>query len=82
LKEKILAARRAKIKTVIIPHLNKNDLAELPKNLREFMEIVPVEEVKQVLSIALVLTSHRERDSHKKIPISSRHNVRPNLARH
>jgi len=77
LKEKILAARRAKIKKVIIPHLNKKDLEDLPKNLDQFMEIVPVEEVKQVLDIALVLTSRRERHSHKKIPISRRNNVSP-----
>ena len=73
----ILAARRAKIKKVIIPHLNKKDLEDLPKNLDQFMEIVPVEEVKQVLDIALVLTSRRERHSHKKIPISRRKNVSP-----
>jgi ATP-dependent Lon protease len=54
LKEKILAARRAKIRTVIIPQLNRKDLDELPKNLRDAMEIVPVDEVKQVLNLALV----------------------------
>jgi len=54
LKEKVLAARRAKIRTVVIPMLNQKDLDELPKNLREVMEIVPVDEVKQVLNIALV----------------------------
>jgi len=54
LKEKVLAARRAKIRTVVIPMLNQKDLDELPKNLREAMEIVPVDEVKQVLNIALV----------------------------
>ena len=54
LKEKVLAARRAKIRTVVIPMLNQKDLDELPKNLLEVMEIVPVDEVKQVLNIALV----------------------------
>src|SRR5262249_39330963 len=54
LKEKVLAARRAKIRTVIIPQLNEKDLHELPKNLRDAMEIVPVDEVKQVLNLALV----------------------------
>jgi ATP-dependent Lon protease len=74
LKEKILAARRAKIKTVIIPHLNKKDLDELPKNLSEVMEILPVEEVKQVLSIALVQT--------RPIRLLRRNDVAPSLPRH
>jgi ATP-dependent Lon protease len=74
LKEKILAARRAKIKTVIIPHLNKKDLDELPKNLSQVMEIIPVEEVKQVLSIALVQT--------RQIRVLSRNDTAPSLPRH
>ncbi len=53
LKEKLLAAKRARIKKVIIPQLNVKDLDELPKNLRETLEIIPVEEVTQVLEIAL-----------------------------
>jgi ATP-dependent Lon protease len=53
LKEKILAARRAKIKTVIIPSLNQKDLEDLPKNLAKVMKIVPVEEVREVFDIAL-----------------------------
>ena len=54
LKEKILAARRAKIKRIIIPYLNKKDLDDLPKNLNRTIEIIPVDEVKEVLDIALV----------------------------
>ena len=61
LKEKILAARRAKIKRIIIPHLNKKDLDELPKNLNQTIEIIPVEEVKEVLDIALVPYCPRNR---------------------
>jgi len=61
LKEKILAARRAKIKRIIIPHLNKKDLDELPKNLNQTIEIIPVDEVKEVLDIALVRYSPRSR---------------------
>jgi ATP-dependent Lon protease len=74
LKEKILAARRAKIKTVIIPHLNKKDLDELPKNLSQVMEIIPVEEVKQVLSIALVQT--------RQVRVLRRNDTAPSLPRH
>lgn len=53
LKEKVLAARRAKIRTVIIPSLNQKDLEDLPKNLVKVMKIVPVEEVREVFEIAL-----------------------------
>jgi ATP-dependent Lon protease len=53
LKEKVLAARRAKIKTVIIPALNQKDLEDLPKNLVKVMRIIPVEEVREVFKIAL-----------------------------
>jgi len=65
LKEKILAARRAKIKTVIIPHLNRKDLDEIPKGVRASMQIIPVEEVKQVLSIALSKNSSLPRPPKK-----------------
>jgi ATP-dependent Lon protease len=61
LKEKILAARRAKIKKIIIPHLNKKDLDELPKNLNQSIEIIPVDEVREVLDIALVRYCPRNR---------------------
>ncbi len=53
LKEKILAARRAKIKKVIIPHLNLKDLDELPKDVRSSLQIIPVEDVTQVLKLAI-----------------------------
>jgi ATP-dependent Lon protease len=59
LKEKLLAAKRAKIKKVIIPQLNMKDLDDLPKNLRETLEIIPVEEVTQVFDIALSRLPHR-----------------------
>ena len=53
LKEKILAARRAKIKKVIIPHLNLKDLDELPPDVRSSLQIIPVEDVTQVLKLAI-----------------------------
>jgi ATP-dependent Lon protease len=65
LKEKILAARRAKIKKVIIPHLNRKDLDEIPKSVRASMQIIPVEGVKQVLSIALSRNPSRPLSSKK-----------------
>jgi ATP-dependent Lon protease len=54
LKEKLLAALRGGITTVLIPAENEKDLAELPAAVREALEIVPVSHVDEVLSRALV----------------------------
>jgi len=54
LKEKLLAALRGGIKTVLIPEENRKDLAEIPANILEGLEIVPVSHVDDVLGIALV----------------------------
>lgn len=53
LKEKLLAALRGGIKTVIIPAENEKDLKEVPKNITEGLSIHPVRWIDQVLSIAL-----------------------------
>ncbi len=53
LKEKLLAAHRAGIKTVIIPKDNEKDLVDIPKKVREDIKIMPVENVDQVLKLAL-----------------------------
>jgi len=54
LKEKLLAALRGGIKTVLIPQENEKDLAEIPDNVKEGLEIIPVEHVSEVLKHALV----------------------------
>jgi ATP-dependent Lon protease len=54
LKEKLLAALRGGIKTVLIPEENVKDLAEIPQNIKDELEIVPVSHVDQVLDRALV----------------------------
>jgi ATP-dependent Lon protease len=54
LKEKLLAALRGGIDTVFIPEENVKDLAEIPANIREGLEIVPVRHVDEVLGRALV----------------------------
>jgi len=54
LKEKLLAALRAGIKTVIIPQENEKDLAEIPDNIKGNLEIKPVKWIDEVLQIALV----------------------------
>jgi len=53
LKEKLLAALRGGIKTVLIPQENEKDLKEIPDNVKEGLEIIPVEHVRDVLRIAL-----------------------------
>ncbi|WP_408909373.1 endopeptidase La [Swingsia samuiensis] len=53
LKEKLLAALRAGIKTVLIPKDNEKDLVEIPDNVRHALKIIPVSHVDEVLKIAL-----------------------------
>ena len=54
LKEKLLAALRGGITTVLIPEDNRKDLAEIPKNVLDGLEIIPVSHVDEVLARALV----------------------------
>jgi ATP-dependent Lon protease len=53
LKEKLLAARRGGIKTVLIPQDNVKDLQDIPENVKNQLEIVPVKWIDQVLEYAL-----------------------------
>ncbi len=53
LKEKLLAAKRGLISTVIMPHKNKKDLSEIPEEIQSGLEIIPVQTVEKVLEIAL-----------------------------
>lgn len=54
LKEKLLAALRGGIKTVLIPQENEKDMAEIPDNVKQGMTIIPVSHVSEVLKHALV----------------------------
>ena len=56
LKEKLLAAHRGGIKKVVIPEENRRDLKEIPDNIKEALEIVPVQWIDQVLEEALQYT--------------------------
>ena len=69
LKEKLLAASRAGIKTVIIPKDNEKDLSEIPNNIIKGMKIKPVSIVEEALSIALCnpLIPLKEVESSSKI---------------
>ncbi len=53
LKEKLLAAMRGGIETVLIPKENEKDLADLPRNIKDALKIVPVSHVDEVLTLAL-----------------------------
>ncbi len=54
LKEKMLAAHRAGIRTFLLPKGNAKDLAEIPATVREAMEVIPVERMSEVLALALL----------------------------
>src|SRR5699024_9695411 len=53
LKEKLLAAHRGGIRTVLIPHENVKDLAEIPENVKNRINIQPVRWIEEVLEAAL-----------------------------
>ena len=61
LKEKLLAAQRGGLKTVLIPKDNEKDLAEIPENVKGLLEIVPVSMVDEALSCSLI---------HEPIPVA------------
>jgi ATP-dependent Lon protease len=52
-KEKVLAAKRAGIKTVILPLQNKHDIEDVPEDLRKEMEFIFVDTIDQVIQNAL-----------------------------
>jgi ATP-dependent Lon protease len=53
LKEKLLAAHRGGVKTVLIPEDNVKDLQDIPENVKNNLEIVPVKWIDRVLEVAL-----------------------------
>ena len=64
LKEKVLAAARAGLGTIIMPAANKADLEDLPENVRETMKFIPVETVEEVLKMALQDEPYSEGPTH------------------
>ena len=61
IKEKVLAARRAGIQTVILPAKNRDDLEEIPENARKHLRFHFVEKLDEVLKIALVPAKKRKK---------------------
>lgn len=70
LKEKLLAARRAGIKIVIIPEDNKRDLKEIPENIIKDLDIYCVKWIDEVFDLALVSQPKPKPDTAPKIPSS------------
>ena len=66
LKEKLLAAHRSGIKTVLIPKENEKDLEEMPKNVLEGLKIISCEHVDEVLRVALLRMPKPAKSSAKK----------------
>ena len=60
IREKMLAARRAGIRTAILPAMNEQDLAELPDEVRQDMTFVPVETLEQVIKVAFADDTAKE----------------------
>jgi ATP-dependent Lon protease len=70
LKEKIIAAHRGGIKTVLIPKENEKDLKDIPKVISRSMTIIPVEHMDEVLSHALILDNGSRLFKEVDLPLS------------
>jgi ATP-dependent Lon protease len=69
LKEKLLAAHRGGIETVLIPADNEKDLAEIPKNIKDKLKIVPVKWIDQVFELALQHMPHPKTEGEARPPV-------------
>jgi ATP-dependent Lon protease len=65
IREKVLAAHRVGLKTVILPRKNKKDLIEVPKRAREELEIIHVDHMDEVLDVALMPVKAKPQKRHK-----------------
>ena len=74
LKEKLLAALRGGIRTVIIPEENRKDLADIPANVTRDIDIIPVKYIEQVLDLALErpLTPKKARKTAQRVTVRSK----------
>jgi ATP-dependent Lon protease len=71
LKEKVLAAHRAGLKTVILPKLNEPDLDDIPQEIRDEMKFIPVEQIDEVLASALDALEKKEGDHPAPIGVNA-----------
>src|SRR5687768_4913960 len=81
LKEKLLAAHRGGIKTVLIPEENVKDLAEIPDNIKNKLEIVPVKWIDKVLEIALERQPDPLPEHDESAPIPPKADDQPGVVR-
>ena len=81
LKEKLLAAHRGGIKTVLIPEENVKDLAEIPDNIKNKLEIVPVKWIDKVLEIALERQPDPLPEHDESAPIPPKPDDQPGVVR-
>ena len=87
LKEKLLAAHRGGIKTVLIPDENKRDLKDIPDNIKQDLEIIPVKWIDEVLEVALQrmpepLDEASESESEKDAEPGSESDETPRISAH
>jgi ATP-dependent Lon protease len=59
IKQKVLGAHRAGIRTVILPRRNEHDLDDVPEEIRSVMRFVPIDEAAEALPVALRVASSR-----------------------
>jgi len=71
LKEKLLAAHRGNIKTVIIPKDNERDLADVPKNVLKALDIIFVEHIDEIMKIAFIEDEDDMISTKSNVPMSS-----------
>jgi ATP-dependent Lon protease len=84
IKEKVMAAHRAGIKTVLLPRHNERDLEGVPEELRQELKVIPIDTAEQVLHEALGLSKVPERSKKAKPAAVSEGNgrtTRPRAAR-
>ena len=82
LKEKLLAAHRGGIKTVIIPEENRRDLKEIPDNIKADLDIRPVSWIDEVLQIALQYMPEATDDVAGIKPPSKKKSVKKSISTH
>jgi ATP-dependent Lon protease len=71
IKEKMLAAYRAGLKTILLPRRNLQDLEDLPKEVRDNVKFIPVDTVADVIKNAFDTTSTKSTRSHKTKPVEA-----------
>ena len=67
LKEKLLAALRGGIKTVLIPKENEKDLADVPDNVKDVLDIIPISLIDEALNVALIKSFEEQTDENEML---------------